>query len=418
MPLYNPPGGGAHPDLATHDALGLATDTNLSDHGADTTAVHGIADTAALSTTSHDHDADYEATGAVATHAGLADPHTGYQKESEKSAASGYASLDVGTKVPIAELPTGTTGTTVALGDAAAGLITTHEGAANPHPTYLTAAEGDAAYEALGATAAHTGDAADAHDASAVSVVPAGTIAATDVQAAIEELDTEKSGTAHTHTHAATTGQTADDHHNQAHVVTGADHTASGLTIGHVLTASSATAFGFAAPAGGNDPRVVFKNLGTDFVSAGVPVTTMTKATNLDQALSAGTWVFEYHCMWQTSATATAVKFGVNFSGVATRVVMEATGFEATTAASTGVETATHAAFGLRAGGQNNAFSVLTSIFGPTATAAANVDHYTVIRGLCVVTVAGNLELYFGSEATGSTQTLELPTSLVAYKIA
>ena len=38
-------------------------------------------------------------------------------------------------------------------------------------------------------------------------------------------------------------------HHTQAHVVTGADHTASGLTIGHVLTASSSTAFGFAAPA-------------------------------------------------------------------------------------------------------------------------------------------------------------------------
>lgn len=47
---------------------------------------------------------------------------------------------------------------------------------------------------------AHTDDTADAHDASAVSVTPAGGIAATDVQAALEELDTEKSGTAHNHT--------------------------------------------------------------------------------------------------------------------------------------------------------------------------------------------------------------------------
>lgn len=163
---------------------------------------------------------------------------------------------------------------------------------------------------------------------------------------------------------------------------------------------------------------VLRAKLTNDFVSAQSPVTTMGKATELDTALATGTWVFEYHCMWQTSATATAVKFGVNFSGTATRIVMEATGFENTTAASTGVLTQTAAAFGLRSGGQNNAFSTTVSIFGPTATAAQNVDYYTVIRGLCVITVTGNLELYFGSEATGSTQTLELPTSLIAYKIA
>ena len=38
----------------------------------------------------------------------------------------------------------------------------------------------------------HVGDASDAHDASAISNIPAGSIAATDVQAAIDELDTEK----------------------------------------------------------------------------------------------------------------------------------------------------------------------------------------------------------------------------------
>jgi hypothetical protein len=51
------------------------------------------------------------------THDSTGDPHTQYQKESEKGAASGYASLDGSTKVPIAELPTGTSGTTVALGN-------------------------------------------------------------------------------------------------------------------------------------------------------------------------------------------------------------------------------------------------------------------------------------------------------------
>jgi hypothetical protein len=42
------------------------------------------------------------------------------------------------------------------------------------------------------AAVAHIADAADAHDASAISNVPAGGLVATDVQAALNELDTEK----------------------------------------------------------------------------------------------------------------------------------------------------------------------------------------------------------------------------------
>lgn len=40
----------------------------------------------------------------VTVHEAAADPHTQYQRESEKAAASGYASLDAGTKVPTAQL--------------------------------------------------------------------------------------------------------------------------------------------------------------------------------------------------------------------------------------------------------------------------------------------------------------------------
>ena len=47
---------------------------------------------------------DTEVTAAITAHEALADPHLGYQKESEKGAASGYAALDAGTKVPTAQL--------------------------------------------------------------------------------------------------------------------------------------------------------------------------------------------------------------------------------------------------------------------------------------------------------------------------
>lgn len=170
----------------------------------------------------------------------------------------------------------------------------------------------------------------------------------------------------------------------------------------------------FVDMAGGGGVQQITKNLGTDLTSSSV---TMVKVTDLDQVVGVGTWIFEYHVMWQTTTTATAIKLGVNHSGTVTRFVVEATGFEATTAAATGAQDATHTAFGLRSGGQNNAVSTSTSIFGPTSVTAADQDHYTVIRGLIVVSVSGNLELYFGSEATGSTQTLEFPTSLILTRI-
>lgn len=44
----------------------------------------------------------------VAAHTAAADPHTGYQRESEKGAANGYAPLNANSRVPIANLASGT----------------------------------------------------------------------------------------------------------------------------------------------------------------------------------------------------------------------------------------------------------------------------------------------------------------------
>ena len=48
---------------------------------------------------------DTEVAAAISAHEGAADPHTGYQKESEKGAANGYAPLDSGLLVPVANIP-------------------------------------------------------------------------------------------------------------------------------------------------------------------------------------------------------------------------------------------------------------------------------------------------------------------------
>ena len=87
---------------------------------------------------------------------------------------------------------------------AAAGAVAAHEGAVDPHTQYLTAAEGDALFltpaegNALYASisepiaAAHIIDAADAHDASAISILDAADdFTATNVEDALAELQSD-----------------------------------------------------------------------------------------------------------------------------------------------------------------------------------------------------------------------------------
>lgn len=97
--------------------------------------------------------------------------------------------------------------------DKGSSAVATHEAAGNPHPQYLTQAEGDAAYDTLGAAAAAgaaadaAGDAADAaqasieahitdpsaaHAASAISIADtAGDFTATNVEDALAELQSD-----------------------------------------------------------------------------------------------------------------------------------------------------------------------------------------------------------------------------------
>jgi hypothetical protein len=69
----------------------------------------------------------------------------------------------------------------------------THSGSS--HAGVQAAAEATAA----AALDAHVTDATDAHDATAISTVPAGNLAATNVQTSLAELDSEKAATSHAH---------------------------------------------------------------------------------------------------------------------------------------------------------------------------------------------------------------------------
>lgn len=93
---------------------------------------------------------DSEVTAAVAAHEAAADPHTGYQRESEKGNANGYASLDGSGTVPDAQIPA-----TIARDSEVTTAISNHEAAADPHTGYQRESEKDAAngYAGLDANA-------------------------------------------------------------------------------------------------------------------------------------------------------------------------------------------------------------------------------------------------------------------------
>lgn len=84
--------------------------------------------------------------------------------------------------------------------------LTAHIAAADPHPVYLTQAEGDALYALSVDLSGHISQATGAHAASAISFSPAGGIAANDVQAAILEARADSIQRAnHTGTQTAST---------------------------------------------------------------------------------------------------------------------------------------------------------------------------------------------------------------------
>jgi hypothetical protein len=158
--------------------------------------------------------ADASATAAVGTHASDPDAHGDFLTEAE-----GDGLFDALGAAATAELNAVSTSESYTDDE-----IDTHEGLADPHPGYLTPAEGNAAYDAIGAAAA----AAAASD-------PLGTAAAGDAAhvGASDPHAQYQTEAAHTKTlhdglglsHDSLSDVSIDDHHARDHAIDGVTHT-------------------------------------------------------------------------------------------------------------------------------------------------------------------------------------------------
>lgn len=254
--------------------------------------------------------AEATASGALTTHAGAADPHTGYQKESEKDAANGYAGLSASSLVADAQIPlTNGAPSTQAMGDAAS-VGTGTRAARSDHKHAMpalgttaaavgTSAGGSAVTPSksdhVHATGAGTPSTQAMGDAAAIGTGPAA--AMTDHKHAMPALGTTAAaigtsagGSAVTpsksdHVHATGAGTPSTQAFADAAAVgTGpaasmTDHKHAMPTLGFGLSGNSAPAVGLSQTSG--------------FVSTAVTVSAATYAdlTGASVSLVAGTWL-------------------------------------------------------------------------------------------------------------------------------
>ncbi len=145
---------------------------------------------------------------------------------------------------------------------------------------------------------------------------------------------------------------------------------------------------------------------------------TPTNVTGLDVATGTGTFIFQYYIRYQSAATTTGVRFDVNHTGTVTSFVWNQRQIDTSATAATAAadQDQVQAASGVMGGFASRAKG--TAGRGTTVSVdTANADMLTIIEGLFVCTVSGDLELWHGSETAAST-TVKAGSSLILTRTA
>lgn len=145
--------------------------------------------------------------------------------------------------------------------------------------------------------------------------------------------------------------------------------------------------------------------------------TTPTELTGLSVVnVQPGTYVFNYYVLYQSAATTTGVRFDVNFTGTVTKFAwnqmwVDVSATAATAAADQDAVLTTGSVYGAFASRAKGTAGRGTTISVDTA----NADMLMRIEGIMIVTVAGDLELWHGSEVAAASTVLA-GSSLILHK--
>lgn len=146
-----------------------------------------------------------------------------------------------------------------------------------------------------------------------------------------------------------------------------------------------------------------------------------TEVTGLEVYLEPGTYIFRYVIRHQAAATTTGIHFAINHTGTAAVFAATMYNAESTTAASTGAQSqAGYLVTAMRLLGASSTRTKATTAanLGATISAdAANADLLSIIEGYIIVTAAGNLELWHGSEVAANT-TVKQGSALLLDRVA
>lgn len=333
---------------------------------------------------------DTEVAQAVTDHVALADPHTQYQKESEKGAASGYASLNGSTKV--VEDPANATST------ATASKIPIADGSGK-----LDTWVSDASTTTKGKVELAT----DGESAAGLAV-----------QSNDGRLSNARTPSAHSTSHQSGGGDaiklddlaTPDDNTDLD-----ASTTRHGLLPklgGGTTNFLRADGTWAAPPGGGSGPT--YQALSSDAATN----STVNFATVMTTVLATGTYVARYYIRYQAALTTTGVKFQLSSSGgLVVSAVPHTTWYQTTggAAATAAADQATTTTAQMIEGWSGRA---LNTALGPSLSVdTANADQLQVLEALIVVTTGGSLLLQHASEVAAAS-TVKAGTALILHKVA
>jgi hypothetical protein len=161
---------------------------------------------------------------------------------------------------------------------------------------------------------------------------------------------------------------------------------------------------GWFVVAASSSPLERMFKLGSDVSNSTTTAAEVTGWLPVAPTTGLGSFIFEWYLIHQAAAATTGIKFSINHTGTVTQFVYWVEQSSATTTASDGIQDqdivlATGGLINVNAARAKGTGGLGASVSVDTA----NADMLTVIRGICTVTVDGDIELWHGSEVAAAT---------------